>query len=149
DLQVVDAAVVQRPTTFPYVPGLLSFREAPVCAEAVRALRVRPDVLLCDGAGRAHPRRFGVACHLRLLLDLPTVGVAKRWLLGRHGEVGARRGARARLVDVGETVGAVVRARAGVRPVYVSVGHRIALPTAVHVVLACAPRVRLPETTRA
>jgi deoxyribonuclease V len=147
-LELVDCAVARLPVSFPYVPGLLSFREIPAALRALRALRVKPDMLLCDGQGIAHPRRCGLASHLGLVTGLPAVGVAKTRLVGEHREPGARRGAQAPLMDRGEVIGAVVRTRAGVKPVYVSIGHRVGLPTAVRLVLACAPRYRLPETTR-
>jgi deoxyribonuclease V len=137
-----------RPLRFPYVPGLLSFREAPAILAALRALRGAPDALMVDGQGLAHPRRFGIACHVGVLCDLPTVGVAKSRLVGEHRAPGARRGSRARLVDAGEVVGAVLRTRDGVRPLYVSVGHRCDLPSAVALVLACGEGFRLPEPTR-
>ncbi len=149
-LELVDQAVARRPTSFPYVPGLLSFREIPAVLEALEALRgPDPDLLLCDGQGLAHPRRFGLACHLGVLLDRPAIGVAKSRLLGEHGPVGPRKGDWAPLVDRGEVVGAVLRTRAGVRPLYVSIGHRVSLPTAVAWTLRCTPRYRLPEPARA
>lgn len=147
-LEPVDRAVARLPVSFPYVPGLLSFREIPVVLAALAKLREKPDVLLCDGQGIAHPRRCGLASHLGLVTGLPAVGVAKSRLVGSHPEPGARRGSQAPLVDRGEVIGAVLRTRTGVKPLYVSTGHRIALPTAVTLVLACAPRYRLPETTR-
>jgi deoxyribonuclease V len=148
ELEVVDQAGVQTQSSFPYVPGLLSFREVPPLLEAWEVLSVRPDALICDGQGLAHPRRFGIACHLGLLLDLPTVGCAKRILTGRHGPVGNEPGDWAPLTDHGEVVGAALRTRAGVTPVYVSVGHRCDLPGAIALVRLCAGRTRVPETTR-
>jgi len=130
--------------TFPYVPGLLSFREAPVVLECFRKLTTRPDVVLCDGQGIAHPRRIGLACHLGLWLDLPTIGCAKSLLCGTFAELGPERGARSPLIDRGDLVGAVVRTRARVSPVYVSPGHRCDLEGAVAVTLACAVKYRLP-----
>jgi len=147
-LELVDWAVARRPVSFPYVPGLLSFREIPALLDAWRKLRVRPDVVLCDGQGVAHPRRIGIASHFGLLADVPTVGVAKSRLIGTHREPGPRRGSAARLMDGDEQIGLVLRTRDGVRPLYVSTGHRVSLPTAKKLVLACAPRYRLPETTR-
>lgn len=146
--RVVEVATARRPVRFPYVPGLLSFREAPALLAALRKLRGRPDVLLCDGQGLAHPRRFGIACHLGVLCDLPAVGCAKSRLVGEHGNLPAAAGARTELVFAGEVVGAVVRTRAGVRPVYVSAGHRCDLDSAVALVLACVAGRRLPEPTR-
>jgi deoxyribonuclease V len=147
-LEPVEHAVVRRKTRFPYVPGYLSFREAPAALAAMRRLRREPDLIICDGQGFAHPRRFGLACHLGLLANLPSIGVAKSRLIGEHAVVGSRRGEWVSLVDDGERIGAVLRTRTGVRPVYVSVGHRISLETAIDYVLRCTPRYRLPETTR-
>ncbi len=142
------AVRAERPTDFPYVPGLLSFREAPAILAALDRLPERPDLLLVDGQGRAHPRRFGLACHLGVLADLPTIGVAKSRLIGTHDEPGEARGAQSPLLDKGEMIGVVLRTRARVRPLFVSVGHRIGLETAVELVLAAAPRYRLPEPIR-
>jgi deoxyribonuclease V len=147
-LALVEFAVARKPTSFPYVPGLLSFREAPAALEALGALAVRPDLLLCDGQGIAHPRRFGIASHVGLLSGIPSIGVAKSRLVGEHGPVPARRGAWTALLDAGERVGAVLRTRAGVKPVYVSGGHRVSLEAAIGWVMACTTRYRLPETTR-
>lgn len=148
DLEVVEQVVARQPTHFPYVPGLLSFREIPAILEALAQLRVRPDVLLCDGQGIAHPRRFGIAAHLGVLLDMPSIGVAKSRLLGTHADVPNRRGAWVPLYDGDECIGAVLRTRVGVKPVFVSVGHRVSLPTAVELVMRTVTRYRLPETTR-
>jgi deoxyribonuclease V len=116
---------------------------------ALRKLRRKPDLILCDGQGYAHPRRFGLACHLGVLLDIPAIGVAKSRLIGEpRGKLAAVKGSRVPLVDEGEIVGAVLRSRTGVKPLYVSIGHRIGLETAIDYVLACCPRYRLPETTR-
>jgi deoxyribonuclease V len=147
-LTLVDKVVVRRPTRFPYVPGLLSFREAPAVLAAFARLRVAPDLILYDGQGIAHPRRFGIASHLGLLLDVPSIGVAKTRLLGEHRAPADRRGAWAPLADAGETIGAVLRTRAGAKPLYVSIGHRVSLPVAVRWTMACVTRYRLPETTR-
>ena len=147
-LELVDCAVARRPTRFPYVPGLLSFREAPAILAALAALRAPPDLILVDGQGIAHPRRLGIASHLGLAADIPTIGVAKSRLIGTHREPAARRGATAALRDGRETIGTVLRTRAGVRPLYVSIGHRVSLRTALRYVLACTTRYRLPETTR-
>ena len=148
-LAVVESASTTARATFPYVPGYLSFRELPPLLEAFAKLRARPDLVVCDGHGRAHPRRFGFACHLGVALDLPAIGVAKSRLVGEHAEPGPRRGAHVALRDGGERIGEVVRTQAGVAPVYVSVGHRVSLPTARRLVLRFAPRFRLPEPTRA
>jgi deoxyribonuclease V len=148
DLSPLESALVRRPTRFPYVPGLLSFREAPAILAALAQLEAAPDLLLCDGHGLAHPRRFGLACHLGLLLDIPAIGVGKSRLVGEHSEPGEERGARAPLLDGDHAIGCVLRTRTGVRPVYVSVGHRLSLESAVEIVLACAPKFRLPEPIR-
>ncbi|MEO0421855.1 MAG: deoxyribonuclease V [Pseudomonadota bacterium] len=147
-LELVDEAVVEIPTRFPYVPGLLSFREAPVLLAALGALRITPDVLLCDGQGLAHPRRFGLACHLGLLTGIPAIGVAKSRLVGEHGEPGPARGDHTPLRHKGERIGSVLRTRDGVNPLYVSPGHLMSHARALSLTLACCTRYRLPETTR-
>jgi deoxyribonuclease V len=134
--------------TFPYIPGLLSFREAPVLLDVFRKLETRPDVVLCDGQGIAHPRRIGVASHLGLWLEIPTIGCAKSLLCGEYDEPGAEKGARSPLIHRDEVIGAVVRTRARVRPVYVSPGHRCDLEGAVAVTLACTDKYRLPIPAR-
>lgn len=149
ELKLREYAVARRPTGFPYVPGLLSFREIPAVLDALQRLERLPDMLLCDGQGRAHPRRFGIACHLGVLTDLPAIGVAKSRLVGTHAPLAETKGARQPLYDKGEEIGTVLRTRRGVRPLYISVGHRVALNTAVDFVLRCTTRYRLPETTRA
>jgi len=145
---VQDSVLVRRPTTFPYVPGLLSFREAPAVLEALSQLDAQPDLLLCDGQGIAHPRRFGIASHLGLICDIPSIGVAKSLLVGKHNPIGEIRGDRQLLIEAGEAIGFVLRTRSWVRPVYVSSGHRISLETAVDFVLRCTLKYRLPEPTR-
>lgn len=147
-LALIDRAIARLPTVFPYVPGLLSFREIPAVLAAFEQLQTLPDLILCDGQGYAHPRRCGIACHLGVLTGLPAIGVGKSRLVGRHGPLGAERGAWTPLEDKGEVIGAVLRSRAGVSPLYVSLGHRIGLPTALDWVLRCTGRYRLPETTR-
>ncbi|MDQ2694001.1 MAG: deoxyribonuclease V [Pseudomonadota bacterium] len=147
-LGLVETAVARRPTSFPYVPGLLSFREIPAVLEALARLAAPPDLLLCDGQGIAHPRRLGIATHLGLLTDLPAIGVGKSRLTGRHGPVPEERGGWTPLWDRDEVIGAVLRTRPGVKPLYISPGHRLSLATAVHYVMACTTRYRLPETTR-
>lgn len=147
-LELVEHAIARRPTSFPYIPGLLSFREIPVLLDAMRALHRRPDLVICDGQGTAHPRRFGLACHLGVLTDLPAIGVAKSRLVGRHESVPDRKGAWVPLTDGEEVIGAVLRTRRGVRPVYVSPGHRVGLESAIRLTLDCITRFRLPETTR-
>lgn len=148
-LHVCERLLLTRPTRFPYIPGLLSFREVPALLEALDGLRTPPDLILCDGQGLAHPRRFGLACHLGVLSGIPTIGVAKSRLIGRYTEPGPERGDWSPLYDGSEIIGAVLRTRARTRPLFVSIGHRISLSTAIRYVLACAPRYRLPETTRA
>jgi deoxyribonuclease V len=146
--RTLEQHVALRPLTFPYVPGLLSFREAPAVLAALRKLRREPDALICDGQGLAHPRRFGLACHVGVLSCLPTVGCAKSRLVGSHVEPGRRRGSRTPLTDGRERIGTVLRTRDGVRPLFVSIGHRVDLAAAVRLVLDCAVRYRLPEPTR-
>jgi deoxyribonuclease V len=144
----VDSALAQRETSFPYIPGLLSFRETPAILDAFARIGTHPDLLLCDGHGLAHPRRFGLACHIGVLLDIPSIGVAKSLLTGEHEQLDQQRGSCQPLLDGDQVIGAVVRTRTSVRPVYVSVGHRISLETAVEFVLQCSPRYRLPEPIR-
>jgi deoxyribonuclease V len=148
-LEPLDYVVARRPAPFPYVPGFLSFREAPAVLAALDELRLRPDLLICDGQGIAHPRRFGIAAHVGLLAGLPSIGCAKSLLTGRHDPVPDVRGAHVPLTYRGEQIGAVLRTRVGVKPLYISVGHRVSLPTALDIVMACVTKYRLPETTRA
>jgi deoxyribonuclease V len=151
DLAPLEAATAERPVSFPYIPGLLSFREGPVVLAAWERLRARPDLLLFDGQGIAHPRGFGLAAHLGLWLDCPSIGVAKTWLYGEHAEPGRLRGEAAELrspARTGAVMGAVLRTRTDVKPVYVSPGHLIDVQHAIEFTLACCTRYRLPETTR-
>jgi deoxyribonuclease V len=148
DLRIVESAGVRSIAKFPYVPGLLSFREAPSLLEAWEKLKTKPDVLMLDGQGIAHPRRFGIACHVGVLLDWPTIGCAKSILVGRYGELGLEAGSRAPLVDRGEQVGVALRTKNKVAPVYVSPGHLIDLDSAVDLVLRSTTKYRLPEPTR-
>lgn len=148
ELELVEQAVEERRVPFPYIPGLLSFREAPVLLPALERIRHTPDLLIADGQGLAHPRRFGIACHLGLLLDIPAIGCGKSRLVGTYREPGPHPGDRSPLCDGPEVVGQVVRTRAGVKPVFVSVGHRIGLEAAVDWVLRCVRGYRLPEPTR-
>lgn len=148
-LSPLDSALARRETGFPYVPGLLSFREIPAVLDALSRLAEPPDLLLCDGHGIAHPRRMGIAAHLGLVTGMPSVGVGKSRLVGRHALVPEACGAWVPLRHEGQTIGAVLRSRERVRPIYVSPGHRICLDTALHWVLSCLTRYRLPETTRA
>jgi deoxyribonuclease V len=147
-LDLQEQAVVRSPTRFPYVPGYLSFRELPAVLEALAQLKLRPDLLLCDAHGLAHPRRFGLASHLGVLADLPSIGVAKSRLIGTCDDPPWEKGRWSPLRDGEEMIGVVLRTRTGVSPVYVSVGHRVSLQTAIDYVLRCTTRYRLPETTR-
>ncbi|MEV6633950.1 endonuclease V [Actinoplanes sp. NPDC051470] len=149
DLSVRETAVVIGEPAFPYVPGLFAFRELPAVLDAFSQLKDQPEVVVCDGQGRAHPRRFGLACHLGVLLDLPTLGVGKTRLVGEADEPGERRGDRSALIDRGDEVGALLRTQDRVKPVYVSAGHRMDLDTACALTLRLTSRYRLPETTRA
>jgi deoxyribonuclease V len=148
DLSLLDSAVVSCPVGFPYIPGLLSFREVPAILQALSQLNLSPDLLLCDGQGIAHPRRMGLASHLGLICDLPSIGVAKSRLIGEHAQVGEQRGDWQPLLDAGEGIGAALRTRPGTRPLYLSIGHRISLEACIGYVLDCTPKYRLPETTR-
>ena len=147
-LEVVETATALRPVEFPYVPGLLAFREIPALLDALGRLGHTPDVLVCDGYGLAHPRRFGLACHLGVLTELPTFGVAKTAFIGAYKEPAEERGAVSDLVDADEVIGRVLRTQRGIKPVFVSTGHRLALDAATGLALRLAPRYRLPETTR-
>ncbi|MEE4304110.1 MAG: deoxyribonuclease V [Wenzhouxiangella sp.] len=147
-LETVDEVVFEQATELPYIPGLLSFRELPAILGALERLAIPPELVLCDGQGRAHPRRFGIACHLGVTTGLATIGVGKSRLCGQHDEPGPEKGASVDLVDGDEVIGRVVRTRSRVRPLYISVGHRVSLATAVDLVLACTPRYRLPEPVR-
>ncbi|MCH8994714.1 MAG: deoxyribonuclease V [Chloroflexi bacterium] len=148
ELEVVEVSVEQAPLTFPYVPGLLSFREIPVLREAFARLAGPIDLLLVDGQGLAHPRRFGLACHLGLLLNVPAIGCGKSRLLGEHDTPGEAAGSRADLRDGGELIGSVLRTRDGVKPLFISIGHRIGLAEVEAWVLRCCRGYRLPEPTR-
>lgn len=147
-LSVIDVAIATGSPTFPYTPGLLSFREVPIIIAALQKLTTPPDFMVCDGQGFAHPRRFGLACHLGVLTHIPTIGVAKSHYLGTHDPLAADRGAWQPLIDQGEAIGAIVRTQTNVKPVYVSIGHRVSLATAIAITLELSPRFRLPETTR-
>lgn len=147
-LRPLASAIAVRPLEFPYVPGLLAFREVPAIRDTIAKLATRPDLVFVDGHGRAHPRRFGIACMLGVELDVPAIGIGKSRLIGTHREPAERKGSHTRLVDDGEVIGCCVRTRDGVRPVYVSVGHRISLATAVRLTLRCCRRYRLPEPIR-
>lgn len=144
----LETRLARKLNSFPYVPGLLSFRELPVMLAAIRALRIEPEVFLCDAQGYAHPRHMGLACHLGLWLHRPTVGCAKSRLCGEHGPVGAERGDESPLRLDGEVVGVALRTRAHVRPLYVSPGHLCDVESARRLTLAACTRYRLPEPTR-
>lgn len=146
--RVIEQHIARRRLAFPYVPGLLSFREAPALLAALRKLRAAPDALMCDGQGLAHPRRFGLACHIGLIAGLPALGCAKSRLTGDHFQPGRARGARVPLTERGEVIGAVLRTREGVKPVYVSIGHDFDLASAIRLVLQCTAGYRLPEPAR-
>jgi deoxyribonuclease V len=148
ELEEVERRMARRKLRFPYVPGLLSFRESPLLLAAFARLRTEPDLILIDGHGRAHPRLFGIACHLGVLLDKPTIGCAKSLLVGEHSEPGAKAGATAPLMFKGERAGVVLRTRDGVKPIYVSSGHRVSLGTAVRLVRQCLDGLRIPKPTR-
>jgi deoxyribonuclease V len=145
---IIETATAARKVDFPYIPGLLSFREAPACIEAIEKLKREPDVFIVDGQGFAHPRRFGIASHIGVLIDKPTVGCAKSRLIGSFEEPGRRKGNYSSLTDAGEVIGAVVRTRTDVKPVFVSVGHKCALEDTIRIVLDCTTRYRLPEPSR-
>ncbi len=148
ELQLCDQAIARRPTTFPYIPGFLSFREVPAVLDALATVKIVPDLLLCDGQGIAHPRRLGIACHLGVLTNMPTIGVAKSRLIGKHADVPDIRGTWEPLYDRSETIGAVLKTRPNTLPLYISPGHRISLETAIAYVMGCTTKYRLPETTR-
>lgn len=147
-LDTAEVRTAESPVTFPYIPGLLSFREAPAVLAAARLVSAEPDLIMVDGQGIAHPRRFGIAAHLGVLLDRPTIGCAKSRLIGRHDPVGPRRGDFAYLHDRGETIGVALRTKVNCNPLYVSIGNKIDLITAVEYVLAVGGGYRLPEATR-
>lgn len=149
DLTVIETARAKLPTTFPYIPGLLTFREGAVLVEALKQLQTVPDVLIFDGMGRLHPRRIGIASHMGLWLDRPTVGCGKTPFIGKYTTPAPERGSYTPIVDRGETVGAALRTRANVAPVYISPGHHIDLESALALVMACVTRYRLPEPIRA
>jgi deoxyribonuclease V len=148
NFEVIETVYAVEPVRFPYVPGLLSFREAPVCIAAAEKLKMVPDCIIVDGQGIAHPRRLGLACHLGLFLDIPTIGCAKSRLIGDFTNPAAVKGSTSPLKDNGEIIGSVVRTRSNVKPVFVSAGHKCRLSDAVRIVLDCCGRYRLPEPSR-
>ncbi len=147
-LALFESRTASLPVSFPYIPGLLSFREIPVVLAALEKIETRPDIIICDGQGIAHPRRFGIACHLGVITGIPTIGAGKTRLLGTHLEPGEEKGCLSPLIDKSEVIGAVLRTRAHVKPIYVSIGHKVDLETAISCVLSCTTKYRLPETTR-
>ena len=147
-LRPVETKVIAGNLDFPYIPGLLSFRESPLTLAACEQLGITPDLVLVDGQGVAHPRRFGLASHLGLCLNLPTIGCAKSLLCGTHKTPGAEPGSYAEVVDRGEIIGVALRTKLGVKPIYVSIGHKVDLKTAIYWVMKCCRGYRLPEPTR-
>jgi deoxyribonuclease V len=148
EMQVAEIKTAEDKLNFPYIPGLLSFREAPLILDAFRKLSINPDLVMVDGQGIAHPRRLGIASHLGLLLDMPSIGCAKSRLCGTHSPVLAEIGDYTELTDNGEIIGVALRSKAGANPIYISIGHRIDLPTAIHWVSECCRGYRLPEPSR-
>ena len=148
ELELAETKVVNGKLDFPYVPGLLSFRESPLILTVCEKLTLTPDLILVDGQGMAHPRRMGLACHLGLFLNTPTIGCAKSRLCGSHEEPGAEMGSYTEVIEGGEVIGVALRTRPGVKPVYVSTGHKVDLQTAIRRVLECCRGYRLPEPNR-
>jgi len=148
NLVLIEKSIVRVKTVFPYVPGYLSFREIPAALKAFEKLTKVPDLVLCDGQGIAHPRRFGLACHLGLWINIPCIGVAKSRLTGSYQEPAGKKGSWKPLMDEDEIIGAVLRSRDNVSPLFVSIGHLVDLPTAINYTLRCTTNYRLPETTR-
>lgn len=148
DLEVREISVAEGAIDFPYIPGLLSFREAPLALQAWKGLETRPDLLMVDGQGLAHPRRLGIASHLGLLLNIPSIGCAKSRLIGTHGSLPEEAGSYSLLMENDEVIGAVVRTKRAIKPLYVSIGHRTDLDSAIRLVLNCCRGFRLPQPTR-
>ncbi len=148
DFELVETATASQKVTFPYIPGLLSFREAPVCLAAVEKLKLSPDAFIIDGQGIAHPRRLGIASHLGLFFDKPTIGCAKSRLIGEFEMLPLKKGTYSLLKDDKEIIGAVLRTRKAVKPIFVSVGNKCTLDDAIRIVLACTTKYRIPEPTR-
>jgi deoxyribonuclease V len=146
--EVIEFSIAQEAVKFPYIPGLFSFREIPTIAKALMKLKTVPDLIVCDGQGVAHPRRFGLACHLGVIFDIPSIGCGKTRLLGTADDPGSNRGDSSPLIDNGETVGCVLRTQTKIRPIFVSVGHLVSLKTACDWIIKLTPKFRLPETTR-
>ena len=148
ELTIVEVQIAEGKPAFPYVPGLLSFRESPLILAACEKLTTTPDLILVDGQGIAHPRRFGLASHLGLLLDTPSIGCAKSLLWGKHEPVDYQVGSHKEIFDGAEVIGAALRTKAGMNPIYVSIGHKVDLPAAIYWVKQCCRNHRLPEPTR-
>lgn len=148
DLRPIEQVQEFTPVTFPYVPGLLSFREIPAILNAFRKLKCKPDLLMVDGQGIAHPRRLGIAAHLGVLLDMPSIGVAKSRLTGSFEMPGEKKGSSSALMDRGQRIGTVLRSRDNVSPLFISPGHKVDIHTATDITLQCITRFRLPEPTR-
>lgn len=148
DLELIEAVTAAMPTPFPYVPGLLSFREGPALVEAFEKLQTVPDVFIFDGMGRIHPRRIGIASHMGLWLGKPTIGCGKTHLIGTYERPGEAKGEYSDLSDKGEVLGVVLRTRKGAKPVYISPGHLMDIDSAIEITLACTPKYRLPEPIR-
>ena len=147
-LQVIESVTIETTATFPYISGLFSFREIPPLLSAFEKIKTIPDLIVCDGQGYAHPRRFGLACHLGLLMDIPAIGCAKNMMIGKYKEPDVLRGSFVNILDNDEIVGRILRTQSAINPVYVSTGHRISLETACNWILKLSPQYRLPETTR-
>ena len=148
ELELIEFAKAEIETVFPYIPGLLSFREIPVIIEALKKIKKIPDVILCDGQGIAHPRRFGLACHIGVLTDILTIGVAKSRLIGEYESLELEKGSMVSLKSGSEIIGKVIRSRTNVKPLFISVGHKVDLDKCLEIVLNCLTKYRLPETTR-
>lgn len=148
ELQFITSSTMKSPVNYPYIPGLLSFREIPAILGAWDQIEIKPDLIICDGHGLAHPRRFGLACHLGIVTGIPCIGVAKSRLAGTNQAVRRKKGEWTPLMDGEEMIGTVLRSRSDVKPIYVSIGHRISLETAIKIVLQCTTRYRLPEPIR-
>jgi deoxyribonuclease V len=146
--EVIETASAIEPVTFPYIPGLLTFREAPACIAAAKKIKAEPDFIMIDGQGIAHPRRFGIAAHLGVLFERPTIGCAKSRLIGEYNEPGKRKGSFSELTDDGEVIGAVLRTRTAVKPVYVSIGNKVTLEDAIELTMRSTDKYRIPEPTR-
>lgn len=148
DLNFIESTEAELTTVFPYIPGLLSFREIPVIIEALKKVKQKPDIILCDGQGIAHPRGFGIACHIGVLTGIPTIGVAKSRLIGEYHPLGLKKGSTVPLKHGDEIIGSVIRSRTNVKPLFISIGHKLNLEKCLEIVWTCITKYRLPETTR-